>query len=89
MEEIIMSKQYTEEFKKDAVRYWFEHQDIGIIACARNLGVSKSDLHGVNYTLIMMGQYLQEAGVIMKAMRQRKMPDYAESLEMHRMLWKY
>lgn len=43
-------------------------------------------LHGVNYTLIMMGQYLQEAGVIMKAMRQRKMPDYAESLEMHRML---
>lgn len=44
MEEIIMSKQYTEEFKKDAVRYWFEHQDIGIIACARNLGISKSAL---------------------------------------------
>lgn len=39
-----MSKQYTEEFKKDAVRYWNEHQDIGITACAKNLGISKSTL---------------------------------------------
>lgn len=39
-----MAKQYTEEFKKDAVRYWEEHKDIGITACAKNLGVSKSAL---------------------------------------------
>lgn len=39
-----MSRQYTEEFKKDAVRYWEEHKDIGIGACAKNLGVSKSAL---------------------------------------------
>ena len=44
MEEITMSKQYTEEFKKDAVRYWNEHRDIGISACAKNLGISKSTL---------------------------------------------
>ena len=44
MEKITMSKQYTEEFKKDAVRYWNEHRDIGISACAKNLGISKSTL---------------------------------------------
>lgn len=38
--------QYTEEFKKDAVRYWEEHKDLGISACAKNLGVSKSALSG-------------------------------------------
>ena len=39
-----MSKQYTEEFKKDAVRYWREHPELGIGKCAKNLGVSKSAL---------------------------------------------
>ena len=39
-----MSNQYTEEFKKDVVRYWSEHKEIGIGACAKNLGVSKSAL---------------------------------------------
>jgi len=39
-----MAKQYTEEFKKDAVRYWKEHKDLGITSCARNLGISKSVL---------------------------------------------
>lgn len=39
-----MAKQYKEEFKKDAVRYWEEHKDIGISACAKNLGISKSAL---------------------------------------------
>ena len=32
MEEWIMATQYTEEFKKDAVRYWKEHSDLGIDA---------------------------------------------------------
>lgn len=36
--------QYTEEFKKDAVRYWKEHTDLGIGKCAKNLGISKSAL---------------------------------------------
>lgn len=39
-----MATQYTEEFKKDAVRYWEEHRDLSISACAKNLGVSKSAL---------------------------------------------
>jgi len=45
MEELIMATtQYTEEFKKDAVRYWKEHSELGIGKCAKNLGVSKSAL---------------------------------------------
>lgn len=44
MEEWIMAKQYTEDFKKDAVRYWKEHPEIGINKCAKNLGISKSAL---------------------------------------------
>ena len=39
-----MATQYTEEFKKDAVKYWKEHPELGIIKCAKNLGVSKSAL---------------------------------------------
>ena len=35
---------YSEEFKKDAVKYWEEHKDLGINACAKNLGISKSKL---------------------------------------------
>lgn len=44
MEEWIMATQYTEEFKKDAVRYWREHPKLGIGKCAKNLGISKSAL---------------------------------------------
>ncbi len=29
-----MATQYSEEFKKDAVRYWEEHQELGVNACA-------------------------------------------------------
>lgn len=39
-----MAKQYTEEFKKDAVRYWKEHPELGIAKCAKNLGIGKSTL---------------------------------------------
>lgn len=39
-----MATQYSEEFKKDAVKYWEEHKDLGINACAKNLGISKSTL---------------------------------------------
>jgi transposase len=39
-----MSKQYSKEFKENAVRYYNEHQDIGVGRCAANLGISKSAL---------------------------------------------
>ena len=39
-----MANQYTEDFKKDAVRYWKEHPDLGIAQCAKNLGIAKSTL---------------------------------------------
>lgn len=39
-----MSTQYTEEFKKDAVRYWKEHRELGCAKCAKNLGIGKSTL---------------------------------------------
>lgn len=41
-----MATQYTEDFKKDAVRYWKEHQELGIAKCAKNLGIGKSTLSG-------------------------------------------
>ena len=44
MEEWIMATQYTEEFKKDAVKYRKEHSELGINKCAQNLGISKSAL---------------------------------------------
>lgn len=46
MEEWIMAMQYTEEFKKDAVRYWKDHPELSIAKCAKNLGISKSALSG-------------------------------------------
>lgn len=39
-----MAKQYSEEFKKDAVEYWRNHPDLGITKCAKNLGIGKSTL---------------------------------------------
>ena len=39
-----MATQYSEEFTKYAVKYWEEHKDLGINACAKNLGISKSTL---------------------------------------------
>jgi transposase len=39
-----MARQYTKEFKEDAVRYWREHPELGIGNCAKNLGISKSAL---------------------------------------------
>lgn len=39
-----MAKQYTQQFKEDAVKYWKEHPDLGIGKCAKNLGISKSAL---------------------------------------------
>ena len=42
MEELDMNKQYTKEFKEDAVRYYLEHKDLGLAVCAKNLGTSRT-----------------------------------------------
>ncbi len=39
-----MSKQFTKEFKEDAVRYHQEHKDLGYEVCAKNLGISRTAL---------------------------------------------
>lgn len=39
-----MAKQYSEEFKKDAVRYLKEHPELGYEKCAKNLGIGKTTL---------------------------------------------
>ena len=39
-----MSRQFTKEFKEDAVRYYNEHKDLGITVCAKNLGTSRTAL---------------------------------------------
>ena len=40
-----MAKQYTKEFKEDAVRYLMEHPELGLSKCALNLGISKCALN--------------------------------------------
>lgn len=39
-----MSKQFTKEFKEDAARYYLEYKDLGLMVCAKNLGVSRTAL---------------------------------------------
>lgn len=41
-----MARQYTEQFKKDALAYVHDHSDLSVNACAKNLGISASALHG-------------------------------------------
>ncbi|RQV92489.1 MAG: transposase [Calditrichaeota bacterium] len=39
-----MSRQFTKEFKEEAVRYYLEHKDLGLAVCANNLGTSRTAL---------------------------------------------
>jgi transposase len=39
-----MSRQFTKEFKEDAVRYYNEHKELGITVCGKNLGTSRTAL---------------------------------------------
>ncbi|WP_132246328.1 transposase [Marinisporobacter balticus] len=39
-----MKKQYIKQFKEDAVRYYVDHKELGLAACAKNLGTSKTAL---------------------------------------------
>lgn len=44
MEEFEMSRQFSKEFKEEAVRYYLDHKDIGLAVCAKNLGASRTAL---------------------------------------------
>ena len=37
-------QQFTRKFKEDAVRYLKEHKEVGVLGCAKNLGISKTAL---------------------------------------------
>lgn len=39
-----MSKQFTKEFKEEAVKYYLDHKNIGLAVCAKNLGTSRTAL---------------------------------------------
>lgn len=39
-------REYTKQFKEDALAYVHDHSDLSVSACARNLGISSSTLHG-------------------------------------------
>ena len=38
------TKQHSQQFKQDAVKYVMEHPDLTVEACARNLGIGLSTL---------------------------------------------
>ncbi len=44
MEGLEMSKQFTKEFKEEAVRYYLDHKDLGLAVCGKNLGTSRTAL---------------------------------------------
>lgn len=39
-----MSRHYDKKFKQDAVKYYLEHKELGLLKCAKNLGISKTAL---------------------------------------------
>lgn len=39
-----MAKHFDKQFKLDAVKYYQDHKDLGLIGCATNLGVSQQTL---------------------------------------------
>lgn len=41
-----MSKQYDEEFKESAVKYYKEHSELSFKKCSENLGIASSTLAG-------------------------------------------
>lgn len=71
-----MATQYIEELKKDAVRYWKEHPELGIGKYAKNLEISKSTLSslGKSYHSNEGAVPTRRGVVTMKVMVQKKMP---------------
>ncbi len=41
-----MAKRYSKQFKKDALAYVQDHADLSVNACANNLVIASSTLHG-------------------------------------------
>lgn len=39
-----MRNQYEKQFKEDAVKYYYEHKDLGLAKCVEKLGTSKTAL---------------------------------------------
>ena len=39
-----MAKHYDKQFKIDVVQYYHDHQDLGLIGSASNLGISHQSL---------------------------------------------
>lgn len=39
-----MRNQYDKQFKEDAVKYYYEHKDLGLAKCAEKLDTSKTAL---------------------------------------------
>lgn len=39
-----MAKQYDKQFKLDAVQYYQDHKNLGLVGCASNLGISQQSL---------------------------------------------
>lgn len=39
-----MSRQFSKEFKEEAVRYYLDHKDLGLTVCGKNLGTSRTAL---------------------------------------------
>ena len=39
-----MAKHFDKQFKLDAIQYYQDHRDLGLIGCASNLGISQQTL---------------------------------------------
>ena len=39
-----MAKHFDKQFKLDAVQYYHDHRDRGLVGCAKNLGISQQTL---------------------------------------------
>ena len=75
-----MSKQFDKKFKEDAVRYYFDHKDLGLKGCAEKLGVSRTALSvWAKEAKANNGEVQPEVQAIMKAMRLRRMLGYVEN----------
>jgi len=39
-----MAKHFDKQFKLDAVQYYHNHRELGLVGCASNLGISQQSL---------------------------------------------
>ena len=75
-----MAKQYTEEFKKDAVRYWKEK--IWVLEKAP-FPTGEKNMRKMKETSP------PEAGETIKVIKPKKMPAFERNYVIPRRLWKY